>query len=204
MSMTCSLHRVAPAAIDRLLTDPARAREILSADDDNWEISRPKGLVGFLLRLTPLSIETATRKRPEAPDYAARLAETECDLDTAWHGLHYLFTGTAWDGDAPACFLVSGGEEVGDSDFDSPPRLLPPEQVREFGGFLGSLSDDELRRRHDPDRMTALGIYPEQVWLRPASPDESSLGYLLESFAEMKALVDKAAAAGDGLLIYLA
>ena len=97
MSMTCTLNRVAAADVGTLLTNPARAREILSADDENWIISRPKGVLGFLLRFTPISVETATRKEPEAPEELESLAETECDLDWAWHGLHYLFTGTAWE-----------------------------------------------------------------------------------------------------------
>lgn len=34
-------------------------------------------------------------------------------MDKAWHGIHYLLTGTAWEGDPPLNFLVTGGREVG-------------------------------------------------------------------------------------------
>lgn len=47
-------------------------------------------------------------------------------LDKAWHGLHFLFTGTAWEGDPPLNFLVSGGREIGDVDvgYRRPPQPL--------------------------------------------------------------------------------
>ena len=33
----------------------------------------------------------------------------ELEVDKAWHGLHFLLTGTAWEGDFPLNFIVSGG-----------------------------------------------------------------------------------------------
>lgn len=53
------------------------------------------------------------------------------DLDKTWHALHYLFTGTAWAGDFPACFLVSSGEPVGDVDVGyGPARSFTPAQTK--------------------------------------------------------------------------
>ena len=126
MGMTCTLYRIAAADIETLVREPARVREILYADNGDWIITRPKGIVGFLLRFTPMSVETATRKEPMTNEDTDRLRETECDLQGVWHGLHFLFTGTAWEGDEPACYLVQGGEDVGDDDFDVPPRSLAP------------------------------------------------------------------------------
>jgi hypothetical protein len=34
------------------------------------------------------------------------------DIDKGWHGLHFLFTGTADGGEERACYLVRGGEEI--------------------------------------------------------------------------------------------
>jgi hypothetical protein len=203
MGMTCTLYRVAAADIEGLFRDPARVREVLFADDENWIITRPKGLVGFLLRFTPMSVETATRKEPQTPEEIDRLKETECDLEGVWHGLHFLFTGTPWEGDEPACYLVRGGEEVGDDDFDTPPRLLRPGHVRDFSGFLGGLSEDELRRRYDPKRMTEMKIDPAGWWQRPTEPADAPLVQLLESFNELRAFIDRAAPAGNGLVVHL-
>ena len=203
MGMTCTLYRVAATDIERLVRDPARVREVLYADEENWIITRPKGLVGFLLRFTPMSVETARPKEPLTPEDIARLRETECDLEGVWHGLHFLFTGTAWEGNEPACYLIQGGQEVGDDDFDIPPRLLRPENVRDFSGFLGGLSEEELRRRYDPKRMTEMKIDPAGWWQRPAAPTDAPLVQLLESFNHLRAFTDRAAAAGDGLVVHL-
>ena len=202
MGMTCTLYRVAAADIEALVRDAARVREVLYADDENWIITRPKGLVGFLLRFTPMSVETATRKEPETPEDIDRLSETECDLEGVWHGLHFLFTGTAWEGDEPACYLVQGGEDVGDDDFDLPPRLLRPEDVRGFSRFLGDLPEDELRRRYDPKRMTEMKIDPAGWWQRPTEPAGAPLVQLLASFNDLRNFTDRAAAAGDGLIVH--
>jgi hypothetical protein len=40
----------------------------------------------------------------------------DLDVDKAWHGIHYLLTGTAWEGDPPLDFIVKGGSQVGDVD----------------------------------------------------------------------------------------
>ncbi len=204
MGMTCTLYRVAAADIEALVRDAARVREVLYADDENWIITRPKGLVGFLLRFTPMSVETATRKEPETPEDIDRLSETECDLEGVWHGLHFLFTGTAWEGDEPACYLVQGGEDIGDDDFDVPPRLLRPEDVRGFSRFLGGLSEDELRGRYDPERMTEMKIDPAGWWQRPTAPAGAPLVQLLESYNELRIFTDRTAAAADGLVVHLA
>jgi uncharacterized protein DUF1877 len=204
MGMTCTLYRVAAADIEALVRDSARVREVLYADDENWIITRPKGLVGFLLRFTPMSVETATRKEPETPEDIDRLREIECDLEGVWHGLHFLFTGTAWEGDEPACYLVQGGEEVGDADFDVPPRLLRPGHVRDFSGFLGGLSEDELRRRYDPKRMTEMKIDSVGMWQGATAPAGAIPAPLLEAFNELRVFTGAAASAGDAIVVHLA
>lgn len=190
MGMTCTLYRVAAARIDGLIGSPASVRAYLEADDENWIITRPKGLIGFLLRFTPMSVETATRKEPLTREDVDRLKETECDLEGMWHGLHFLFTGTAWEGNEPACYLVQGGEDLGDEDFDVPPRLLRPEQVRDFNRFLAELSEDELRRRYDSKRMTELKIDPAGLWQRTTAPSAAAFAQIIESFNELKTFTD--------------
>jgi hypothetical protein len=203
MGMTCTLHRVPSADIDALLGDPSRVRQILFADDENWIVTKPKGIAGFLLRFTPLSIESTSRKEPITDEELSRLREIECDLEGAWHGLHFLFTGTAWEGDQPACYLIQGGEDVGDDEFDVPPRLLRPELALDFSQFLAGLSDDELRRRYDPDRMTELKIDPRGLWLDATPRSGRALDMLLESFEELKSFAQRASAADDGLIVHL-
>jgi len=127
--------------------------------------------------------------------------DSELDLDKSWHGLHFIFTGTAWEGEAPGSFLVSGGEEIGDEDDDSQPRLLDVAQVKQFSTFLTSLSDDDFTRRFDADRMTALEIYPDVIWKRDPESRHSPIEYLRRAFYDLRAFVDTAADRGDAIVI---
>src|SRR5687767_13290253 len=90
--------------------------------------------------------------RPVVRDAAARQhffsTENEStpalDLDKSWHGLHYLLTGSAWEGEGPQAFLVSGGELI-DLNVRSA-RIFWPEEVQTIDAALTGLTAGELRR----------------------------------------------------------
>jgi hypothetical protein len=122
MSMVCGLRQASDQDIERLILRPEGLQAFIESDQvgvPEVEIVRPKGLLGLLLRLTPITIEQ-TRPRHDLPEdelfEQARPSGREVDLDKAWHGLHFLFTDSAWEGDEPGCFLVRGGQEIGDED----------------------------------------------------------------------------------------
>lgn len=201
MGLTCSLHRASEAEIKWLLTEPDALAGFLYPEDGSTprvKKVRPKGLLDWLLRLTPITIEEVVpdshggaANRPPDPDRSI-------DIDQAWHGLHFLFTGTAYEGDEPACYFVRGGEDLDD---DGHARALRPDQVRRFAVCLDTLTPAELARRYDPARMTKLEIYPDVIWNRPFAPDKSPFGWLTGCYAEVQQFVKKVAASGDGLII---
>lgn len=202
MGMTCTLYRVTEADIERFVEDPDAFAAFRDADDATGppvRVVRPKGLLGFVLRLFPITI---TEVDPDAPPPAhAPDPDRSTDIDKGWHGLHFLFTGTADEGDEPACYLVRGGEDVDDEGLA---RALRPKQVRRFADYLSGLTKSELQRRYDPARMTQLDIYPQAIWTRPASPGDTPLTWLLGSFTELKGFVSRAADAGNGLIVLVA
>ena len=197
MGMTCTVHRVAATEIDELLRSPDSMTRILGLDDGppTREV-RPKGILGFLLRLTPITISEVDS---DAPETSSRVVDPEksLDIDKAWHGLHFLFTGTADNGEEPACFMVKGGE---DCDDEGVRRALRPDQVRQFADFLTSVTKADLEQRFDPKRMTALEVYPRRIWSRVA-PKDDPRQWLLDSVEELRVFVTRAADAGDGLVI---
>src|SRR5512137_2747770 len=70
---------------------------------------------------------------------------TSTDLDKAWHGIHWLLTGSTDGGDEPFCFLMFGGEPVGDVDVGyGPARALTSQQVAAWSSALSGISRDEL------------------------------------------------------------
>ena len=201
MGLTCSLHRATEPDVARLRADPAALPGFLDPDDGSAPRARevrPRGILGWLLRLTPITISEVD---PESGDDASsRPADPDriIDIEKAWHGLHFLLTGTADEGDEPACYLLRGGEDLDDEGLI---RVLRPDQVRRFSQYLSALEADELVRRYDPARMTRLEIYPDAIWTRKGEPGESPLEWLMDCFAEVRQFLDKAAAAGDCVII---
>src|SRR5262245_58294684 len=139
---------------------------------------------------------------PEAiPDLlgAARRGGASLSLEKAWHGLHYLLTGTAWENASPLGFLLQGGEPVGEDLGYGPARLFRPDAVQQLDAALAQVSDDQLWSRFDPEQMEQEQIYPG-TWDEPeADLREEYVGY----FQELKRLVGQARAEGQALLVLL-
>jgi Domain of unknown function (DUF1877) len=117
------------------------------------------------------------------------------ELDKAWHGLHFLLSGSASQGAEPSQFLLSG-------------TLLPEvsEQVavhrhsavEAFSKFLQSVSNDVLAARYDPRRMQELEIYPE-IWT-----DEEGLSFILRLVDPLRAFIARHASLGHAMLVVIA
>lgn len=198
MGTYCNLHRLTSAEIEQLIADPSSMNTMLGFDKGpRMREVRPKGILGFLLRLTPVSIHEEDPSTTEA-DFDID-PEKHVDVDKAWHGLHFLFTGTADGGRAPACYLTEGGEDLDD---EGSGRALRPKQVKVFAEYLDELTPEILTRRYDPQRMMELDIYPGG-WENDPSGDFNPLQWLLDYFADIQDFVKKAAAAGDGLVIHV-
>jgi hypothetical protein len=118
-------------------------------------------------------------------------------LEKSWHGLHYVLTRTAWEGDPPLNFLAAGGEPVGDDDGYGPARLLRNDDVRALNTALDAFTSAVFDQRFDLKELEAAEIYP-QIW------DESRED-LLEEYggylAALKELVKRAAKSDQALLI---
>jgi hypothetical protein len=200
MGMTCSLHRVSVGEIEHLRTNPESLGKVLGFDEGpRVREVRPKGILGFLLRLTPVKITEVDPDAPETVNYVPD-PNKEVDLEKSWHGLHFLFTGTSDEGPEPACFLMKGGEDVDDEGLA---RALNPGQVKRFATYLSSLTPDQLRGRFDAKRMMELEIYPE-IWDRPVSGDENVLEWLIAYSTELQSFVQRVADDGDAVIVHLA
>jgi hypothetical protein len=125
---------------------------------------------------------------------------THIDLGKAWHGVSYLLTGSGGGGDEePWCFLLTGGEDVGEDRSYGPARILQPQQVKEWANALTTLSTEQLKKRYNPEDMDDFGVYPSGWTEEP----EESLSWLLEFFDELRNGVNSAADQGFGLVIEL-
>jgi len=146
---------------------------------------------------------SATRAEEVAadPDLLEGLVEEDTareeflDLDKAWHGLHWLLTGTTGDASTPAGQAIMGGAELGEDWGYGPPRLLGPDDVRRVADALAEVDDDELRGRFDPAAMKAADVYPF-IW----DEEDVFAEYLAPSFAMLQEFYARAASRGDAVL----
>jgi len=193
--MTCTLRRASEEAVRRLMAEPAEVSVFLHGPEPVVRRVRFPGVLGFILRLLPIRVEEVD---PSSPAWAP--PEEVLDLES-WHGLHFLLTGTAWDGGLPAGFLLKGGTDIDDGADENTPRVLAAAQVRVIDALLQSLSRPELTRRYDARRMTELEIYPERMWQRDTDEEHPGLDHLLDAFDELQAFIGDARAAGQALVV---
>jgi hypothetical protein len=201
MGMRVGLASLSEATISRLHADPPLVWLVVAPDDPD-AVARARGAPkrpGLLARLLGARVE------PTASPAIAELVLGDGeghvgDLDKAWHGIHYLLTGTAWEGDPPLNFLVTGGREVGDEEVGyGPARTFTPAETREIAGALAALSDEQLRARFAPQEMMRLEVYPE-IWDRDPAGDDT-LGYLMEYTGQLRAALASVVERGHGLLV---
>lgn len=116
-------------------------------------------------------------------------------LDKAWHGLHFLLTGSATDTTLPLGAAILGGQEVGEDLGYGPARYLSPAEVSTVADALGQLTHEDLGARFDPSAMEGEKVYPGQ-WSEPDNEE-----WLLEAFDDVKAYYTAARDRGYGMLL---
>jgi Domain of unknown function (DUF1877) len=151
------------------------------------------------MRVHVRALRPADIQRLEQAEVLERGQTPSVHLEKAWHGLHFLLTGSAGESGVPLGFLLEGGQEVGEDDGYGAPRLFQPGEVPQINAALAAISDDELWGRFDPERMEAESIYPG-IW---DEEEEELRDEYLTYFHELKQVVAQAAEGGMGLLVAL-
>ena len=176
--------------------------------------------MGMVLTARMLTTDEMTQalSSPEAlsellhPDDGS--GEREVDVDKAWHGIHWLLTGSG-DDRPPAprkkglfrkaepapepgaeWLPVLGGDPVGDDEGYGPARLLRPEQVAAVAQALGPITPEVLASRVDLAAMDAEGLYPS-IW----DEDDVYETYLGPNYAALREFYLEAARDGAAVLL---
>lgn len=192
MSMCLGLVTLSDATIQRVvedaelgwrLADPAPVDEAGEANDAEArgkKPKKPKRTAGAALELAPGEGLRAT-------------------IERAWHGIHYVLTGTAWEGNAPLDFLVNGGQFIGATDEKHGPlRAFTANETKAILDIFSTFSTYEIRKRYNPRDMTAKEIYPG-IW----SQEEESLSFLIENVERLRGFLRQAVEAQLGILVFL-
>ena len=123
-------------------------------------------------------------------------------IDKAWHLIHLLLTGTAWEGKPPLDFIL-GGPDVGDVDLGyGPARAFTKGEVTKIAEALAPITADALRSRlPDCATLESLEIYPHG-WGSALS--KAQIKYFMDRFEELKAFLFRAAKQGMALVVFFA
>jgi hypothetical protein len=189
MSMIGNLRTTSDADIDALLAKPKRI-ELMLYGEYIADKSNNGGIFSFFKKKRE---EPADNWKPAEPG-------AEFDIDKAWHGIHFLLTGSAWEGNGPEAFIVAGGTEIGDVDVGyGPARAFKAKGVHEIAERLKSVDKKSLEDRCDKKAFIENEIYPE-IW---DEAPEDCFGYLLEYFEMLKQFICKAAEDKKALIVYI-
>lgn len=196
MSMIGNLACISEEIRQTLHQNPSLIQDLLYGEAQNRVVPQP----GFFARL--LGGRKTAQVAPSTGKVAPLMDDETIDLDKTWHVLHFLFTGTAWEGEFPANFLVSGGQPVGEVDVGyGPARSFSPVQVREIHSFLQKLDLVELRSRMVPKEMMQLELYPS-VWREDTVVDDE-WRYFVGGLETAKTFMSETTRQGKALLVYI-
>jgi hypothetical protein len=152
------------------------------------------GMIFEARRLTPQQV-AAVEADPSATVALLDREEDVLDLDKAWHAIHFLLTGSAWETPPGAGEAVLGGDPVGGDMGYGPARLLSADRVRAVAAALQGLADDSLRARFDPAALMDAVIYP-QVW-----DGDDFAAYILPNFISLRDFYLAAAQQNEAVLL---
>jgi hypothetical protein len=142
------------------------------------------------------------RIRDEVQAWAAKrkveVGDTEVDLDKAWHGIHYLLTGSVESNKTLASKVIMGGEDIGPDRGYGPAQLLKAAEVKAIAKLLDETTPEMLRARYKPREMTRAKVYPDVIWERDG---EEALQYVLEYYTKLVAFYKRAAQRGQAVIL---
>lgn len=111
----------------------------------------------------------------------------ECHLDIhkSWSTMHFLLTGTAFEGEGVMANVVLGGKQIGnDEDHDvgyGAAHYLTFEEVKEVYTAINSLSIEDLWSRLDLEAVAKAGIYAFNI-----EDLEGKKDYVISYFEQLK------------------
>lgn len=178
--------------IEAIVAQPERIKQLWDAP-----ASQPKAPT-FLAKLFGVKIIPPLREQ-EGSWKPSEKAE-EFDVDKAWHGIHFLLTGTAWEGDGPLAFILHGGREIDLDTGYGPPHGFTSGEVKEIARALDGINIEELCEKADLSAFKENEIYPE-IWDK--EPREDCIGYIAEHLKPLREFVRKTADSNRGLIAYL-
>jgi len=121
-------------------------------------------------------------------------------LDKAWHGIHFLLTGSTDSTGAMASKVIFGGESVGPDQGYGPAQLLTSAEVKAIAELLSRETPERLAARYESKALERAEIYPKVIWVREG-PD--ALKYVLDYYDKLVKFYQQAAKNGDAVVFVI-
>jgi Domain of unknown function (DUF1877) len=118
-------------------------------------------------------------------------------LDKAWHGIHFLLSGSAEATSTLSSKVIFGGESFGPDQGYGPAQLLTPAEVKAIAELLAKETPELLSTRYNPQALERAKIYPSIIWVREG-PD--ALKYVLQFYKPLVQFYQRAAERGDAVI----
>lgn len=160
------------------------------------------GMICHLSAMTNEEIDQLLENPESVEDLLEELEEFEdyLSLDKSWDGIHFLLNATESPNNETLRFLYEGGESVGEIDVGyGPARVMKYEFVCNLKDALDDVSEEELKSRFNPQKMTE--VYPS-IWDREAEL-ESNREWLLVNIRSLREFLSKAKEYGMGMMVWL-
>jgi len=219
-----------PASVERLFAgspdQPARTAAVTPALEERIRANAPGTMAEALPKLAPATRSFISTRLGIAEQEMASMGSAEVllrlmrerlgstpagtaareperptlSLDKAWHGVHYLLSGTTEPGASIESQAVLGGTDIGDDEEGfsgyGPARYFTAEQVAAIAAALARPEiEAEAAARFNAERMERLGIYPG--WTA------SDAGWVLGALRALRDFYADAAAHGRAIITCL-
>ena len=159
-------------------------------------------MIGNYWRITPEELEKLRADPSQVPSFlydSPQPGDRYLDVDKSWHAIHFLLTGSVWEGDPPLGNAVLGGIPLGEVDVGyGPARARAPHEVQEVAEALQAISVEALMSRYDAGALQVADIYP-QIW----DEGETAWEYVGENYRALRDFFLMAGEAGDAMLVYV-
>ena len=219
MSINGHLREISPALLQRIQDDPSLTRTIILGGIQGIPgsvlshfdgASRERDLAAALEHLSPAQQKIAMFAATKIGDFFRKAYSQVGDLSDfepgslgehlglgkAWHGLHFLLSGSADPNPTPLGQAVLGGKEIGEDTGYGRPRYLDAAAVSDIAKALAAVDSSALRRSYDADSMNEADLYPDD-WNEPGTVD-----WLMQELDRLREFYGGAASRGNAALLY--
>jgi hypothetical protein len=161
-------------------------------------------MIGNYRRISPAQLQELLANPDSIGDFLYEGGDpgaSHLGIEKSWHVIHFLLTGSAWEGEPPLSQAVLGGTPLGDEDLGyGPARYLKADEVQVVSRALNGISPTELGHRFDQEALAAAEIYPS-IW--DGAIEEDEIQAFLDDYRLVVDFFAQAAQNEEALLLYI-